>query len=129
MRPMGSAAERVVALLSSFADLRDNNRVLVEELRDSVDRLRALRQEISRHPAGNYGRGRGQQRAAENLAERFGLTRREEEVALLLAQGKSNQTIARELDISAHTARHHTQRILSKLQVHSRGEAGARIRS
>jgi hypothetical protein len=27
-----------------------------------------------------------------------------------------------------HTARHHTQRILSKLEVHSRGEAGAKLR-
>ena len=129
MTPLGSAADRVLALLSSFSQLRDRNEVLVEELRGSVDKLRALRQELSRHPARNYGRGRGQQRAGETLAERFGLTRREEEVALLLAQGKSNQTIARELKISAHTARHHTQRILSKLAVHSRGEAGARIRS
>ncbi|HZN99276.1 MAG TPA: LuxR C-terminal-related transcriptional regulator, partial [Gemmatimonadales bacterium] len=59
---------------------------------------------------------------------RFGLTQREEQVAILLAHGRSNQTIARELQISVHTARHHTQRILSKLQVHSRGEAGAKIR-
>jgi DNA-binding NarL/FixJ family response regulator len=51
----------------------------------------------------------------------MGLTRREAQVARLLARGRSNQAIAQELNISAHTARHHTQRILSKLEVHSRG--------
>jgi DNA-binding NarL/FixJ family response regulator len=56
------------------------------------------------------------------------LTRREAEVAELLSQGRSNQAIARALNISEHTARHHTQRILSKLEVHSRGEAGAKLR-
>jgi DNA-binding CsgD family transcriptional regulator len=32
------------------------------------------------------------------------------------------------LGISAHTARHHTQRVLAKLKVHSRAEAGAKLR-
>jgi DNA-binding CsgD family transcriptional regulator len=59
---------------------------------------------------------------------RFGLTGRELEVAHLLAEGRSNAAIARTLSISPHTARHHTQRVLGKLGVHSRAEAGARLR-
>ena len=127
MRQLGNTADRVLHLLSSFSHLRNNNRVLVEELRGSVAKLRKLRQEMSRQrptspplPSSDGG--------PDGLAARFGLTQREEEVALLLEQGKPNESIARELNISAHTARHHTQRILAKLQVHSRGEAGAKIR-
>jgi DNA-binding NarL/FixJ family response regulator len=67
-------------------------------------------------------------RGQDSLIRHFGLTRREAQVATLLSQGRSNQAIARELNISEHTARHHTQRILAKLEVHSRGEAGAKIR-
>ena len=55
----------------------------------------------------------------------FGLTARETEVAMLLAQGRSNVAIAKTLGISTHTARHHTQRVLAKMKVHSRAEAGA----
>jgi DNA-binding CsgD family transcriptional regulator len=58
----------------------------------------------------------------------FGLTARETEVAMLLAKGRSNVSIAKTLGISTHTARHHTQRVLVKLRVHSRAEAGAKVR-
>jgi DNA-binding NarL/FixJ family response regulator len=64
----------------------------------------------------------------DGLCARYGLTRRELDVAMLLARGKSNVSIAQQLRISAHTARHHTQSILSKLEVHSRGEAAAKLR-
>jgi DNA-binding NarL/FixJ family response regulator len=78
-------------------------------------------------PGGNGAHGADHDRA--QLQTRYGLTRREVQVAGLLAQGRSNSGIAQDLRISAHTARHHTQRILSKLEVHSRGEAGAKIRA
>lgn len=64
-----------------------------------------------------------------DLRRRFSLTAREAEIALLLAAGKSNAHIARLLLISAHTARHHTERVLAKLSVRSRAEVGARIRA
>jgi DNA-binding CsgD family transcriptional regulator len=54
------------------------------------------------------------------LRERFGLSRKEARVALLLAGRASNNEIARELCISPHTARHHTEQVLLKLGVHSR---------
>lgn len=46
----------------------------------------------------------------------------------MLAEGCSNVTVAERLGISPHTARHHTQRVLAKLGVHSRSAAGAVLR-
>jgi DNA-binding CsgD family transcriptional regulator len=54
--------------------------------------------------------------------ERFGMTAREADVALRLARGERNRTIASELRISPHTARHHTESVLAKLDVHTRAE-------
>lgn len=53
------------------------------------------------------------------------LTPRELEVLRLLASGKSNDAIARELFISRNTVRTHVQNVLSKLNVHSKLEAVA----
>ena len=61
------------------------------------------------------------------LMRRFGMTGREADVALLLANGKRNAAIASELHISTHTARHHTESVLSKLNVHARGEVARAI--
>ena len=55
-----------------------------------------------------------------SLAARFGLTPQEARVAILLADQRSNREIADRLGVSVHTARHHTERVLSKLQIHSR---------
>lgn len=54
------------------------------------------------------------------LRERYGLTVRQAEVALLLAHGRSNREIAEGLEISPHTARHHAQRVLEKIGAASR---------
>jgi DNA-binding NarL/FixJ family response regulator len=121
------SADRLFNLLSSFSNLRRDNHALVGQIRGSINRLRELRLELSkRHPL--EGSSESSERTEATLSSRYGLTQREEEVARLLARGKSNQAIARELNISVHTARHHTQRVLTKLKVHSRGEAGAKIR-
>jgi DNA-binding NarL/FixJ family response regulator len=58
--------------------------------------------------------------AAEQLAE---LTPREREVLRLLADGRDQREIASDLFISPDTARTHIQRVLRKLDVHSRAEA------
>lgn len=52
-----------------------------------------------------------------------GLTRREYEVLLLLAQGQSNQAIADRLFVSEKTVRNHLSLIFDKLGVSSRAEA------
>jgi DNA-binding CsgD family transcriptional regulator len=49
------------------------------------------------------------------IRERFRLTERETDVAMLLADRRRNAEIARALGISVHTARHHIERVLLKL--------------
>lgn len=66
-------------------------------------------------------------RSEEELRTAFSLTRAEVRVALLLAERKSNAEIAQSLFISPHTARRHTERILQKMNVHSRSEVGAKL--
>lgn len=58
--------------------------------------------------------------SAERLVERHGLTRRQAEVATLLAQGMSNREIAGQLSLSCFTVRRHTECVFTKLRVHSR---------
>jgi DNA-binding CsgD family transcriptional regulator len=66
-------------------------------------------------------------RSDDELRATFGLTRAELRVARLLAQGHANAEIAATLHISPHTARHHTERILFKLEIHSRAEVGPKL--
>lgn len=61
------------------------------------------------------------------LQERLGLTRRQADVALQLAEGRSNAEIARNLFISPYTARRHTEKVLLKLDAHSRAEVASRL--
>ena len=56
------------------------------------------------------------------------LTEREEEVLCLVARGKSNQEIARQLFVSLKTVRNHVSNILVKLQVADRAQAVIRAR-
>ncbi|HEX8946344.1 MAG TPA: LuxR C-terminal-related transcriptional regulator [Gemmatimonadaceae bacterium] len=62
----------------------------------------------------------------EFLMRSFALTAAEATVALLLARGFQNSKIASDLHISRHTARHHTEKVMTKLNVHCRADvAGA----
>lgn len=51
------------------------------------------------------------------------LTNREQEILLLIAEGKSNQEIADELFITLKTVKTHVSNILSKLDVQDRTQA------
>ncbi|MBL8160831.1 MAG: response regulator transcription factor [Anaerolineae bacterium] len=53
------------------------------------------------------------------------LTRREREVARLIAQGRSNREIADELVVSERTVEGHVSNILSKLGFRSRAQVSA----
>jgi DNA-binding CsgD family transcriptional regulator len=57
---------------------------------------------------------------APELMRRFGLTRREADVACSLAYGRSDREIATELGLSTHTVRHHAEAIFIKTGVTSR---------
>ena len=56
------------------------------------------------------------------LAERHGLTERETDVFILLAQGRSRKFICDELFIADGTASSHISRVYDKLGVHSKQE-------
>jgi DNA-binding NarL/FixJ family response regulator len=60
-------------------------------------------------------------------AKALGLTARESHVAILLVHGCSAKEIARELGITLHTARRHTESVLRKMGVDSRGKVGPRL--
>ncbi|WP_229884174.1 helix-turn-helix transcriptional regulator [Roseobacter sp. MH60115] len=60
--------------------------------------------------------------------EHYVLTPRETEVAKLLAEGHQDKQIARDLDISLHTARRHVERVLSKTGCRNRTEAALKLR-
>lgn len=58
----------------------------------------------------------------EALQRGFGLTIQEARVARLLWGRRTNREVAEALSISPHTARHHTERVLSKMGVASRND-------
>jgi DNA-binding NarL/FixJ family response regulator len=118
--------DRLFDLFSESTAIRQDSRALVNQLRGAIHEMRQLRGQL--RSLATFNGANGAHSSSNGLERRYGLTPRELEVAKLLARGKSNAAIAGELRISAHTARHHTQRILTKLEVHSRAEAGAKLR-
>jgi DNA-binding NarL/FixJ family response regulator len=86
---------------------------------DEGELLARVRSVLRRHSAAApNGKGGGD-------SVRATLTTREYEVLGLLAQGKDQVEIAQELFISPKTVAGHIQRILTKLDVHSRAQAVA----
>ena len=65
--------------------------------------------------------------SSASLVTRFGLTEREAQAAALLARRVSNAELAAALGVSPHTARHHTEKVMQKLGVHSRKELALRV--
>lgn len=61
------------------------------------------------------------------LRRRFGFTERESQVALLLAERRTNKEIARALRVTTHTAGRHTENVLMKLGISSRRDVHACI--
>lgn len=59
---------------------------------------------------------------ADRLLKAVKMTKREHEVIGLIAEGRSNKEIARELHIAVHTVKSHVHNILEKLALHTRLE-------
>ncbi|HEU4699157.1 MAG TPA: helix-turn-helix transcriptional regulator [Gemmatimonadales bacterium] len=123
--------------------LRRRNDRLAAELSEGVAALRRLLEQNAARaalPVREAGKDAGEAgarartsgarpRPAEAaLPGRFRLTARECQVALLLAEGRSNSDVAAALGVSPHTARHHTENVMAKLGARSRAEVGALIR-
>ena len=124
------SSTRISELLSVFREVREQRQSVMARLRESMIEMQARRAQLRRKHDGHLANGlrTGAAPASVRLQAAYGMTPREAEVAMLLAEGCSNTTVAQRLGISPHTARHHTQRVLGKLGVHSRAEAGARLR-
>jgi DNA-binding NarL/FixJ family response regulator len=76
-----------------------------------------------------FGAGAAERVLAGGRA-RYGadLTEREAEVLALVADGRSNTEIARDLEVSVKTVQNHVSRVLAKLQVRDRTQAALRMR-
>ncbi|MEL7019998.1 MAG: response regulator transcription factor [Bacteroidota bacterium] len=55
----------------------------------------------------------------DGFQKRMGLSKREQEILILISQGLTSQNIAKELFISKHTVETHRKNMLRKLDVHS----------
>lgn len=67
--------------------------------------------------------------SGQELASWFGLTRREAQVALLLAARRSNDEIASQLGVTTFTAWRHTEKVLNKLGITKRNDVEAVLRT
>jgi DNA-binding NarL/FixJ family response regulator len=93
------------------------------ELVELVRELAAGRSYVSPGLAGRLllaMRGKGAAAEPNPLAD---LSRREEDILKLVAQGRSNKEVGRELNIQEKTVKHYMTSILQKLQVRNRVEA------
>jgi len=116
---------------SVFAALRAGARGYVLKGTDEEDLLRAIRSVA-------VGEAIFSPTIASRVLTYFGrpapvplfpvLTEREREILTLIAKGKNNQTIARDLFLAPKTVANHVSNIFAKLQVADRSEAIIRAR-
>ncbi len=123
----GDADEEM--LLQSIEAGVDGYASAEDDLTDAVRRIARGEAVIPPSMLGSLLRRLIQRRRDEaSAADRLvGLTPREREVLSLLVRGLDHRGIATTLFISPETARTHVQRILRKLDVHSRAEAVALV--
>jgi DNA-binding NarL/FixJ family response regulator len=128
---LSESQHRWIAAVSTLSTLRRDNQAILEQIRRSITEMRTLRARLTQAPDRGPSNGSTPPELLRpvHFQSQYGLTPREMQVAMLLAEGRSNQDIASALDVSPHTARHHTQHVLAKLGVHSRAQAGAKIRN
>jgi LuxR family maltose regulon positive regulatory protein len=127
----GFAAKRLIVMLSDV-----DTEPIDRRERDDIDTLSGfvttLLEAFEEEQGGNSGahwasaaKAPGRQGADDTDAREVAveLTPRERQVLNLLAQGRANKDLARELGISLATVKHHVQRLFRKLDVQSRTQA------
>ena len=92
---------------------------------DIDDLLRAISARLARRDEFSQGAGPCFD-SPQPLVEKLGLTPREAEVLLWVAQGKANSDIGLILSTSESTVKKHLEHIFEKLQVENRGAASLR---
>ena len=135
-RELAVAAQLALAVGSHRHGSMSGRGVIDREVRTTVRRYAICGMPVGH---GSDARSRGVTVFVERMPRRgggpgrrqrdYGLTPREREVAALLASGSSTIEVAGALGISVHTARRHAEHLLSKLGVHSRGAAVAKLRT
>ncbi|WP_416566604.1 protein kinase domain-containing protein [Nocardia testacea] len=124
--PAGGSRERVFATLSHFhAECEQSVREALGDDRfgAAFERGRAM----SATAAREYALREEPAGAAARSDAKVSLTKREREVAALVARGLSNRQIANELVVSPRTAQGHVENILTKLGFTSRAQIAAWI--
>ena len=120
------AAEARLELARALLD--DAPDVAEDEARTALAVFEKLGAARSAEAARAFLSSAGAPRSQDRARQVGPLTPREQEVLELVAQGLSNAAIASALVISEKTAGHHVSHILTKLGVHNRTEAAARLR-
>jgi len=122
MLTVSDQEEDVVAALRAGADgylLKDME---PEDLVASLREAGRGRMALSPRLTGLLAHALRQERPPASL-DNAGLTRQERKTLDLIAEGKSNKLIARELDIAEGTVKVHVKHLLKKLNLRSRVEA------
>jgi DNA-binding CsgD family transcriptional regulator len=122
---LGCEYDAALALADSEKDV---------DLRDALARLESLGAEATARRTRQRMRHLGHRGVpagvrASTKQHPLGLTRREDEVLLLVCEGLTNEEIAERLVLSPRTVDHHVSAVLAKLGVASRGAAAATARS
>ncbi len=122
MLTVSDSNEDVIKAISLGADgylLKDSDPdELLEQIKKAVQGKMVLSEAVNAALADAIRRP--VEKAATDLSQ---LTNREQEILELLAKGRSNKLIARELDISDGTVKVHVKHLLKKLNLRSRVEA------
>jgi DNA-binding CsgD family transcriptional regulator/tetratricopeptide (TPR) repeat protein len=115
---MGCPYEQALALSEGDAEAMRDALTILERL-GAQPAAALLRRRLRQHGVGGIPRGP----RPSTRVNRAGLTARQLEVLLLMAEGLTNAEIASRLFTSFKTVEHHVSAILSKLGVHSRAQA------